>query len=53
MLRIADKQCLLIRKNGKICIYWNGKDYAFSLIVPETVTAEQYVDIIASVEKNS
>ena len=53
MLRIADKQCLLIRKNGKICIYWNGKDYAFSLIVPEAVTAEQYVDIIASVEKNS
>ena len=53
MLRIADKQCLLIRKNGKICIYWNGKNYAFSLIVPETVTAEQYVDIIASVEKNS
>lgn len=53
MLRIADKQCLLIRKNGKICIYWNGKDYAFSLIVPETVTVEQYSAIIDSVEKQS
>jgi hypothetical protein len=53
MLRIADKQCLLIRKNGKICIYWNGKDYAFSLIVPEAVTTEQYSAIIDSVEKQS
>ena len=52
-LHIADKQCLIIRKNGKTCVYWNGKNYAFSLIVPETIGFEKYSSIIASVEEQN
>ena len=52
-LQISDVKYFLVRKNGKICIYWNTKEYAFTLIVPETVTMEQYFDILSSVQKNS
>ncbi len=52
-LPISNVKCYLVRKNGRLCIYWNTKEYAFTLIVPETVTMEQYTDIIGSVEKYS
>ncbi len=52
-LCIAGNPCLITRKNEKVCVYWNGRDYAFSLIVPETIGFEQYSAMIASVENQS
>ena len=48
---IFDMQCYIVRKNGKTCIYWNTKEYTFTLIVPETVDREQYSAIIASIQE--
>jgi hypothetical protein len=52
-LNIDGTKCYLVKKKGKICIYWSTKEYAFSLVVPETVSAEQYSAIIASVGKRN
>ena len=48
---LSDVKCYIVRKNGKTCLYWNTKEYSFTLIVPETVSREQYSDIIASVQE--
>ena len=50
---ISDMQCYVVRKNGKTCIYWNTKEYTFTLIVPETVDREQYSAIIDSVQEKT
>ena len=46
---INDTRCFLTQKNGKTCVYWNSKEYSFSLIVPKELTREEYTEIIASV----
>ena len=46
---ISDKKCMIIRKNVKICVCWNNNDYAFSLIVPQELTQNEWIDMISSV----
>ena len=48
---ISDMKCYVVRKNGTTCMYWNTKEYSFTLIVPEMVSPEQYAAIIASVQE--
>jgi len=50
---ISEKNCILIQKKEKICIFWNTDDYAFTLIVPQSLPREQWSDIIGSVRKTS
>ena len=50
---IANVRCYLVRKKGKVCIYWNTKEYSFTLIVPETVTYDQYAAMIGSIQKGN
>ena len=49
-LRISEVKCYIVQKNGRICLRWNTKDYSFTLIVPETVTYEQYCSTVDSVQ---
>lgn len=39
----------VISKKGKICHYWNTKDYSFSLITEQTLSEETRAAIIASI----
>ncbi|MBQ2987886.1 MAG: DUF4367 domain-containing protein [Clostridia bacterium] len=46
---IGEVKCLFTRKNGKTCVYWNNREYAFSLIASKELTREEYTEIITSV----
>ena len=50
---IEETKYLLIQKNGKTCLYWNSKEYSFSLIVSKELTREEYTKIITSVTERS
>jgi hypothetical protein len=49
MREIDGVSCFFTQKNGKICVYWNNDEYAFSLILPESVGVEQCSMILVSV----
>ena len=43
---------LIVKNKRKNCIYWNGKDYAFTLIIPDTLSQTEYEAIISSVRES-
>lgn len=51
---IDDIKVAVIEKNEKISLFWNTNEYAFSLIIDNELTKEEYVSMILSiVEKDS
>ena len=53
-INIYDIKVAVIEKNEKISLFWNTNEYAFSLIIDNELTKEEYVSMILSiVEKDS
>ncbi len=48
---VSDITVAVIRKKGKQCYYWSGKEYAFSLIAPDDVPYDVCLEMIGSVGK--
>ena len=46
---LGDMKFYVLRKKEKKCYYWNGKEYTFSLIVPDTIKEEICLMMISSV----
>ena len=50
---ISGQKYFLVQKNERMCIYWNTNDYAFTLIVPQTLSEKQWTAIAQSVREFS